>query len=113
MLGIVLRATFLGTRAELEWAFGTGLSTFYPELHADFLGVLPEDERDRPLDCYWRRILDPDPAVHGRVARARHDTERVLSELRPAATRLDLRAIHDPSGQIAGDGVHGSTLFCQ
>ena len=27
--------------------------------------VLPPDERAQPLEAYFRRILDPDPAVHG------------------------------------------------
>ena len=39
--GIVLRATFLGTRAELEGAFLNALPRFYPGLHEDFFGVLP------------------------------------------------------------------------
>ncbi len=35
--GLVLRATFLGTRAELEGAFLEALPRFYPDLHQDFL----------------------------------------------------------------------------
>src|SRR3954451_10779730 len=57
--GIVLRATFLGTRKELESAFLEALPRFHPALSEDFLGVLPAEERARPLDAYWRRILDP------------------------------------------------------
>jgi proline iminopeptidase len=87
--GIVLRATFLGTRVELEGAFLDALPRFYPGLSDDFLGVLPTEQRDRPLDAYWRRILDSDPAVHGPAARAWHDTERILSEHAPGRTRLD------------------------
>jgi len=87
--GLVLRATFLGTRAELEGAFLDALPRFYPDLHQDFLGVLPLEERAQPLDAYWRRILDPDQAVHGPVARAWHDTERILSEHTPGRVRLD------------------------
>ncbi len=81
--GIVLRATFLGTRAELEGAFLDALPRFYPDLSDDFLSVLPPEERAQPLDAYWRRILDSDPAVHGPAARAWHDTERILSEHAP------------------------------
>jgi len=92
--GIVLRATFLGTRAELEAAFLQTLPRFYPQLHADFLGVLPDSERAAPLDAYWRRILDPDPAVHGPAARAWGETESILSQIAPKRTRLDL----SPSG---------------
>src|SRR3984893_10271612 len=92
--GIVLRATFLGTRAELEGAFLDALPRFYPGLSDDFLGVLPTEQRDRPLDAYWRRILDSDPAVHGPAARAWHDTERILSEHAPGRTRLDLASLN-------------------
>src|SRR6202165_1159118 len=62
--GIALRATFLGTRAELESAFRDALPRFYPGLHEDFLSALPPEEREQPLDAYWRRILDDDFAVH-------------------------------------------------
>lgn len=92
--GIVLRATFLGTRAEVETGFTTRLSQFYPALNEDFLGVLPEAERGDPVGAYWRRILDPDPSVHGPAARAWHDTERTLSEHKPARTRIDMAALN-------------------
>jgi proline iminopeptidase len=91
--GIVLRATFLGTFAEVESAFCDALPRVYPALNEDFLGVLPPQERNRPLHSYWRRILDPDPAVHAPAARAWHDTERILSEHTPARTRLDLSSL--------------------
>ncbi len=88
--GIALRATFLGTRAEVETAFTSRLQHFYPALHEDFLSVLPPEERANPVNAYYRRILDTDPAVHGVAARALHDTERALSEHKPAKTRIDL-----------------------
>lgn len=93
--GIVLRATFLGTRGELESAFLSNLPRLYPELNGDFLGLLPSGERARPLDAYWRRILDADPAVHGPASRAWHDTERILSAHKPSKTRLDLAVVND------------------
>src|SRR2546423_1267749 len=88
--GIVLRATFLGTRQELEGAFLDVLPRFYPDLNDDFISVLPPEQRGQPLDAYWRRILDPDPGVHGPAARAWHDTERILSEHASGRVRLDL-----------------------
>jgi proline iminopeptidase len=91
--GIVLRATFLGTYEEIEEGFCRRLPCFYPGLAEDFLELLPETERSRPLDAYWRRILHADPAIHGPAARAWHDTERILSELAPARTRLDVAVV--------------------
>jgi proline iminopeptidase len=91
--GIVLRATFLGTAEELHGAFLDALPRFHPGLYDDFLSLLPPEERARPLHAYWRRILDPDPAVHGTFARAWGDTERILSEHTPGRARLDLNAL--------------------
>jgi proline iminopeptidase len=91
--GVVLRATFLGTYDEIEQGFCQRLPCFYPGLSEDFLSLLPEEERSRPLDAYWRRILDADPAVHAAAARAWHDAERILSEHTPSRTRLDLAAV--------------------
>lgn len=93
--GIVLRATFLGTRVELEGAFLQNLPRFYPGLYEDFLGLLTPGERVQPLDAYWRRILDPEPAIHGPASRAWHDTERILSEHKPSKTGLDLAAVNN------------------
>src|SRR5258706_13727147 len=78
--GIVLRATFLGTMQEIENGFLNVLPRFYPGLYDDFLSVLPREERARPIDAYFRRILDADPAVHGPAARAWGQTEGILSE---------------------------------
>jgi proline iminopeptidase len=93
--GIVLRATFLGTRAELEGAFLKTLPRFYPDLNNDFLKLLPPKQRKRPLDAYWRRILDSDSAVHGPAARAWYGTESILSEHSPNRTRLDPAALNN------------------
>ena len=92
--GIVLRATFLGTRRELEDVFLGALPRLHPGLSEDFLGVLPPEECVEPLDAYFRRILDADPAVHGPAARAWGDTERILSEHTSSRVRLDLNALN-------------------
>ena len=42
---IVLRATFLGTRAELDGAFFNAMPRFHPGLGDDFLSVLPAEAR--------------------------------------------------------------------
>ena len=109
--GIVLRATFLGTREELEWTFMGGLRRFYPALNEDFLSVLTPDERDLPLDAYWRRVLDSDPAIHGPAARAWHDTERILSELKPARTRLDLDSVNNAARALPSTPFMESHYF--
>src|SRR6267154_1473183 len=46
--GLVLRATFLGTRTELEQAFLQNLPRFHPGLSDDFLSLLPPQELKQP-----------------------------------------------------------------
>lgn len=86
--GLALRAIFLGTRAEVEWAFVDGPKLFRPDLFADFIAQLPEHERHDPLAAYLRRLADPDPAVQAPAAHAWAAYERALSELVPAQPRL-------------------------
>lgn len=86
--GIVLRAVFLGTPEEVDWAFLSGPRRFKPELYEQFTGRLPARERHAPLEAYYRRLLHPDPAVQVPAAWAWHYYERALSELVPSATAI-------------------------
>lgn len=98
--GIVLRATFLGTRRELDWAFSTAMSQFYPRLQADFLNLLTPSERETPLEAYWRRILDPDPEIHRPAAFAWYQAERILSQIAPPADGLDSAQLPAPGARF-------------
>lgn len=86
--GLVLRAVFLGSAEEVQWAFIDGPRTFRPELYDDFVALLPGPERRDPLTSYVTRILNPDRAVHFAPAQSWYAYERALSELTPGTTRL-------------------------
>ncbi len=86
--GLVMRAVFMGTPAEVDWAFLGGPRRFRPELYEQFIGWLPERERHAPLEAYYRRLLHPEPDVQVPAAWAWHHYERALSELVPGATTI-------------------------
>ncbi len=86
--GLVLRAVFLGTDAEVDWAFRRAPQQLRPDLYASFAAALPEGEREDPLKSYVVRLTDPDPAVHGPAARRWFQFERILSEFSPGAATL-------------------------
>lgn len=86
--GIVMRAIFLGTAREVEWAFIDGPKRFRPELYAQFIAWLHERERADLLGSYYKRLLDPDPQIHVPAAWVWHHYERALSELQPQRTTL-------------------------
>jgi proline iminopeptidase len=80
---LVLRAVFLGTDEEVEWAFVEGPRNFRPDLFEAFCNHLPIEERDNPLSAYVKRLTDPDRAVHAPAAHVWFAYERALSELAP------------------------------
>lgn len=88
-LGFVLRGIFLGRRAEVEW-FLTGIRQIFPDAWQEFVEALPVFDQmrrasDDLLTAYYRRLIDPDPAVHMPAAQAWSLFETRASTLMPAA----------------------------
>lgn len=67
--GLILRGIFLCRRSEIDW-FLYGVRNLFPEAWSAFAGHVPEAERNDLLGAYYRRLVDPDPAVHMPAARA-------------------------------------------
>lgn len=67
--GFILRGIFLGTQAEIDW-FLEGMPLFFPEEHAQFVSLIPEDERGDLLGAYMKRLFGDDPVVSLRAAQA-------------------------------------------
>jgi proline iminopeptidase len=66
---LVLRGIFLCRKSEIDW-FLYGLKTMAPEAWRTFAELMPEAERGDLLEAYYKRLADPDPAVHMPAARA-------------------------------------------
>ena len=81
--GLILRGVFLCRRSEIDW-FLYGMRAFFPEIWRVFAETLPEEERADLLANYYRRLIDPDPAVHMPAARAWSTYEGACSTLLPS-----------------------------
>ncbi|MBB3063966.1 prolyl aminopeptidase [Limibacillus halophilus] len=81
---LVLRGIFLGRAPEIDW-FLTGIQQIFPEAWADFTAPLEGAERSDILASYYRRLNDPDPAVHLPAARAWAQYEGRCVTLLPSA----------------------------
>jgi proline iminopeptidase len=81
--GFILRGIFLCRRSEIDW-FLYGLRTLFPEAWREFSGLIPENERGDLLAAYYRRLTDPDPAIHIPAARAWSVYEGMCSTLLPS-----------------------------
>jgi proline iminopeptidase len=87
VLGLVLRGIFLASAAEIDW-FMHGMRNFFPEAWREFSETLPPAERGDLLRNYYRRLADPDPAVHLPAARAWDRYEGACATLLPTAEPL-------------------------
>src|SRR3954471_21380982 len=82
-LGFVLRGIFLCRQSEIDW-FLYGLRHIFPEAWQKFTAPLPEAERADLLEGYFKRLMDPDPAIHMPAARAWGVYEGSCSTLLPS-----------------------------
>ena len=84
VLGLVLRGIFLATAREIDW-FMHGIRNIFPEAWRAFVSFLPPGERGDLLANYYRRLSDPDPAIHLPAAQAWDRYEGACSTLLPQA----------------------------
>ncbi len=68
-LGLVISGVIVERREDLWW-WWEGARFIYPEVWEAFRDALPPEERGALRANYVRRVLDPDPAVHGPAAMA-------------------------------------------
>jgi proline iminopeptidase len=88
-ISLVIRGIFLMRQPEINW-FLYGMRKIFPEAWARFVGYLPEGERDDLLEAYYRRLINPDPAIHIPAARAWSLYEGSCSTLIPNPDTLAL-----------------------
>ncbi len=80
---MVLNSVAATTRADIDW-ITRGVGAFFPEAWARFCEGVPENAREGDLaDAYHRLLMNPDPAVRDRAARAWCDWEIAIESAHP------------------------------
>lgn len=78
---MVLRGVFLMTKAELDWFYGGGAGTFYPDLWARFTAPIPPEERGNLLAAYHQRLFSGHLMEETRFARSWANWENALASV--------------------------------
>ncbi|RMD88323.1 MAG: prolyl aminopeptidase [Alphaproteobacteria bacterium] len=86
--GLVLRGIFLMRAREIDWFYRRGTNAIFPEAWADFVSVIPPDERDDLIAAYYRRLNGDDAEEQARAARAWSRWESHCVTLVPEKTQL-------------------------
>jgi proline iminopeptidase len=96
---IVLVGVTTTRRAEIDWLY-RGVAPLFPAQWASFRAGAPPAEREGDLvAAYYRRLRDPDPAIHMRAARDWCTWESALVSVNPEAPPEPRRL--QPSWQLA------------
>jgi proline iminopeptidase len=67
---MVLRGIFLVRKKEIDWFYQRGASAHYPDAWEKYVEPIPETEHGNLLAAFHKRLLDPDPDVRMRAAKA-------------------------------------------
>jgi proline iminopeptidase len=78
---LALRGVFLMTKPEIDWFYGGGAGRFWPELWADFVGLVPEGEQDDLVAAYHKRLFSGNHAQEVIYARAWANWENALASI--------------------------------
>ncbi|MES2204756.1 MAG: prolyl aminopeptidase [Pseudomonadota bacterium] len=79
--GLILRGVFLGLAADLHWMYQQGTSEVFPEAWAEYLAVIPEDERHNMIAAYHKRLTSQDKKIQQAAAIAWSKWEAAISSL--------------------------------
>ena len=66
---------------ELDWFYGGGAGQFWPETWANFVSLVPKDERDDFIGAYHRRLFSGDIPLETRFAKAWSSWENALASV--------------------------------
>ncbi len=78
---LVLRGVFTMTQAELDWFYGGGAGTFWPEQWRAFSHMVPKAERGDLIAAFRKRLFGKDQAEQTRFARAWAGWESQLASI--------------------------------
>jgi proline iminopeptidase len=83
--GLILRGIFLCRDQDIRWFYQDGASHVYPDHWADYVRVIPEEERGDFLTAFHRRLTGDDEIARMAAAKAWSIWEGVCATLRPNA----------------------------
>lgn len=80
---MVLRGIFTFSKREMDWFYGHGTRTLFPDAFEAFERAIPTAERGDLVRAYYRRLTDDNPTVRNAAARAWATWECSVATLLP------------------------------
>ncbi len=87
--GLILRGIFLCRNRDIHWFYQDGASSILPDFWQDYVGVIPEPERNNMIAAYYRRLTGEDEVARMAAAKAWSVWEGRASTLVPRAAVIE------------------------
>jgi proline iminopeptidase len=95
---LVLRGIFMFDQYEIDWMYKPGgASQVYPDKFAEFIGLIPEDERGDLVEAYRKRLTSDDKDEQLEAAKAWSKWEGEIVTLLPSEETIE----HFTSPEVA------------
>ena len=78
---LVLRGVFLMTQRELDWFYGGGAGSFWPDVWTRFTSIIPKAEHGDFVSAYHNRLFSGDLSIETRFARSWASWENTLASI--------------------------------
>lgn len=83
VLALVLRGIFLCRRRDIDWFYQNGANRLFPDYWADYVSVIPPEERGDLIRAFYRRLTGTEPIAQIQAARAWSLWEGRVATLQP------------------------------
>jgi proline iminopeptidase len=87
--GLILRGIFLCRNRDIHWFYQDGASSILPDFWQDYVGVIPEPERNNMITAYYRRLTGEDEVARMAAAKAWSVWEGRASTLLPRTAVIE------------------------
>lgn len=87
--GLILRGVFLCRQKDIDWLYQEGASRIFPDYWKDYLQVIPQEERDKLMNAYYRRLTGDNELAKMAAAKAWSLWEGRCATLRPHQDVID------------------------
>lgn len=67
---LILRGIFLCRQKEIDWFYQEGASRIFPDIWEKYLSPIPEAERDKLVEAYYKRLTSDDEFTRLQAAKA-------------------------------------------
>ena len=95
---LVLRGIFMGSAAEMEWFYGSGLRNMFPDKWEKFISIVEAEDQGNMLEAYYKLLISEDIVLRTTSVNAWCTFEEEISVM--DSSNVDLGSMQDDERRL-------------